>query len=186
MATTQKGITLEQFLKLPEKKPALEFEEGRVIQKVSPTGRHSRLQLALCTFVNRLTEPERLALALPELRATFGGRSYVPDVSVYLWDRLPVDAQGDIADDFFEPPDLAVEVRSPEQSVAGQITRCQWYVDNGVRTSLLLNPDDQSILLFLPGAAVQVLHGDDPIDLDAIIPGLLLTPAQLFASLRVR
>ena len=40
--------TLEQFLRLPETKPALEFECGRITQKVSPTTDHAALQARLC------------------------------------------------------------------------------------------------------------------------------------------
>jgi hypothetical protein len=33
MAIAQRRLTLEQFLRLPEEEPALEYEYGRVIQK---------------------------------------------------------------------------------------------------------------------------------------------------------
>ena len=62
--------------------------------------------------------------AFTELRATFGGHSYVPDVSVYLWERVPLDARGRVANDFVEPPD--VEIVSPEQSVNALVRRCVW------------------------------------------------------------
>lgn len=83
MAVVRRGISLEKFLELPEEEPALEFEDGEVSQKVSPKGRHSTLQSVLCETFNRLGRPRKLALAFPELRATYAGRSYVPDVSVY-------------------------------------------------------------------------------------------------------
>lgn len=133
MAVMQQQLTLEEFLKLPEEKPALEFEEGRIIQKVSPKARHSAVQLRLCELFNGVTRRRRLALAFPALRATFGGRSYVPDVSVIRWDRLPRAPDGTIADDFVAPPDIAVEIVSPEQGVNTLVRRCIWYVENGVR-----------------------------------------------------
>ena len=55
MATTNKTVTLQEFLRLPEKKPALEFEDGRITQKVSPGGKHSRLQYSLCFLINSRT-----------------------------------------------------------------------------------------------------------------------------------
>jgi len=42
MAATRRASTLEAFRQLPEAEPALEFVEGVVTQKVSPTGPHSR------------------------------------------------------------------------------------------------------------------------------------------------
>lgn len=63
--TPSKPITLEEFLRLPETKPASEFIDGNVIQKPMPQGQHSRLQQKLVTAINMLTEEQQIALALP-------------------------------------------------------------------------------------------------------------------------
>ena len=186
MAVSQKRPTLEEFLKLPEEEPALEFEDGRVTQKVSPKGRHSVLQGALVKLFDRFAEPRKLARAFPELRATYAGRSYVPDVSVYRWDRIPADDTGKVADDFFEPPDIAVEVVSPEQSVNALVRRCLWYVANGVGVALLVDPADDSVLVFSPEQSPKALHGPDRINLDDILPGFEIAVEQLFDSLRIQ
>jgi len=83
MAITEQHMTLEAFLALPEKKPALEFEDGVVTQKVPPRGRHSRLQSTVPGRINPSDGPSHLAVAFPELRTTYAGYSRVPDVSVY-------------------------------------------------------------------------------------------------------
>ena len=44
MSTAAQTLTLEEFLSLPETKPASEFINGQVIQKPMPQGEHSRLQ----------------------------------------------------------------------------------------------------------------------------------------------
>ena len=51
-----KSITLQEFLKLPETKPASQYINGEIIQKLMPKGRHSRLQSKLCATVNQVTE----------------------------------------------------------------------------------------------------------------------------------
>jgi hypothetical protein len=44
MAITRQGLTLEAFLRLPEKKPALEYEaDGTVAKKAGGEGKHSRI-----------------------------------------------------------------------------------------------------------------------------------------------
>ena len=91
MAIADKPMTLEEFLELPEEEPALEFEDGKVTQKVSPKGRHSVLQLAVAEAFNRFAKPRKLAYAFPELRSTYGTVSLVPDVAIYRWDRIPRD-----------------------------------------------------------------------------------------------
>lgn len=96
----QKTITLDEFLQLPETKPASEYINGAIGQKPMPQGKHSTIQGRLVTVVNHLVQKPQIALALPELRCTFGGRSILPDVAIFVWNRIPLDADGEIANTF--------------------------------------------------------------------------------------
>jgi Uma2 family endonuclease len=183
MAVTQQRLTIEQFLKLPEKEPALEFEDGLVSQKLSPKGQHSRLQWKLSELVNRFAEPRKLAVAFPELRATFGGRSYVPDVAVYRWERIPRTPAGEVANDFTEPPDIAMEVVSPAQSVNALLRRCLWYVAHGVQLAVLVDPGDRSAIVFRPDTRSSAFQGADRIDFTDILHDFQFSVDDLFESL---
>jgi Uma2 family endonuclease len=185
MTQTTARITLDEFLALPEKKPALEFENGTVTQKICPGGRHSMLRTWTLGHINALTCPSKLAMALPELRTTFAGMSRVPDVSVYRWNRIPKDASGEIADDFTEPPDVAIEIVSPGQSVNRLIRRCLTFVDAGVLVAVLIDPTDRSIVVVRPGSEPIGRTAGDTLDLSDIIPDLRLDVAALFESLRL-
>jgi Uma2 family endonuclease len=180
-----KGLTLEQFLELPEEKPALEFLCGEVRQKVSPQGRHSVLQVELASQINAAGSPGKVARAFPELRTTYAGLSTVPDVSVYRWKRIPVNESGRVLDVFSEPPDVAVEIVSPQQSVNALVRRCLWYVEHGVGRALLVDPDDDSVLVFRHDETARALRGADGIDLGDLLPDFALTVEELFASLRM-
>jgi len=68
MSTTTQSLTLEEFLTLPETKPASEFINGEIVQKPMPQGEHSRLQGKLCAVINQVTD--QIAYAFPELRCT--------------------------------------------------------------------------------------------------------------------
>jgi Uma2 family endonuclease len=186
MAIPKRRLTLEEFLKLPEEKPALEYIDGVVTQKVSPQKIHGRLELKLGERFNAFAEPRKLAMAFAETRDVFGGSSPVPDVSVYRWDRVPRDARGRLTNDYVGPPDIAVEIRSPRQTIASQVRRCEWYVERGVAIALFLNPNDESVRLFRPDTPMAVLRGADRIDLDSVLPDFELTVQELFESLYAR
>jgi Uma2 family endonuclease len=186
VAVSPKQLTLAEFLDLPEEEPALEFENGRVYQKASPKGKHSGIQGHFVQIVNGLVEPPRVASAFSELRISFGGRSYVPDVAIYRWDRIPVDANGEVGDDFLEPPDVAVEIVSPDQSVTKLVRRCLWYVGYGAKAALLIDPGEKSILLFRPDQIPQSIESDGPVDLRDVSAGVILSAQELFDSLKVR
>jgi Uma2 family endonuclease len=80
-------MTLVEFLWLPETKPANEFIDGQIIQKPMPQGKHSLIQGELTVNIKAAFKPQRLVRAYPELRCSFGGRSIVPDVTVFTWLR---------------------------------------------------------------------------------------------------
>jgi Uma2 family endonuclease len=186
MAPNRRPMELAEFLKLPETKPALEYVDGMVTQKVSPKLRHSILQGELIERINRFARPRRLALAFPELRATFAGESPVPNIAVLRWERIPYDDRGLAVDDLFAAPDIAIEIVSPDQSTNGLIRRCVWYVSHGVQVALLADPDDESVLAFRDGQPVRVLRGAERIDLDEVLPGFALTVEEWFGVLRMR
>ncbi|PSO58203.1 MAG: hypothetical protein BRC35_06150 [Cyanobacteria bacterium QH_10_48_56] len=71
--TSTKTLTLEEFLKLPETKPASEYINGKVVQKPMPQGKHSKLQGKLVTAINQVVEGQKIALAFPGLRCTLVG-----------------------------------------------------------------------------------------------------------------
>lgn len=177
-------ISLEEFLKLPETKPASEYINGEIIQKPMPKGRHSRLQGKLCTVINETTEAQKIAYAFPELRCTFGGRSIIPDIAVFLWERISFDDDGVIPDDFNLHPDWTIEILSPEQKpnkVIGNILHC---LSAGSKLGWFIDPDDSSILVFLPGQQPQLFQDIASLPvLDTI--ELELTASQVFSWLNM-
>jgi Uma2 family endonuclease len=176
-------MSLEEFLDLPEEEPALEFEDGEVIQKVSPKGKHSALQLGVADQINAQIRAKKIGRAFPELRASFADLSRVPDVSVYRWDRIARDESGEVANDFLEPPDIAIEIISPGQSPTRLFHRCLTFIRAGVRAAVLINPPDQSILVLRNGQLDQLLRRGDTLDLSDILEDLRLIVARLFDEL---
>jgi Uma2 family endonuclease len=182
--TLPQPISLEEFLKLPETKPASEYINGEIIQKPMPKGRHSRLQGKLCTVINEATEAQKIAYAFPELRCTFGGRSIVPDIAVFLWENIVFNKDGEIEDNFNLHPDWTIEILSPEQKpnkVIGNILHC---LSCGSQLGWFIDPDDSSILVILPGQQPQLLQGSDRLPvLDRI--QLELTASEIFSWLNM-
>lgn len=179
-----KPITLEEFLKLPETKPASEYINGEIIQKSMPKGRHSRLQGKLCAVINQVTEEPKIAYAFPELRCTFGDRSIVPDIAVFQWNRIPFTADGEVPDNFELHPDWTIEILSPEQKpnkVIGNILHC---LQHGCQLGWFVDPNDRSILLFLPNQQPELLQRNDRLSLLAEIE-LELTADQVFKWLKM-
>jgi Uma2 family endonuclease len=181
---TIQPITLEKFLQLPETKPASEYIDGEIIQKPMPKGRHSRLQGKLCAVINQTIEAQKIAYAFPELRCSFGGRSIVPDVAIFLWQRISLTSTNEVPDNFDLPPDWTIEILSPEQKankVIGNILHC---LNHGSRLGWFIDPDDLSVLAFLPNRQPILLQGSESLPVLPEIE-LTLTIDQLFGWLKM-
>jgi len=161
MTIATRRFTLEEFLKLPETKPASEYIEGEIIQKPMPKTKHSRLQGQFLRVINEVVEEPKIAYAFPELRCTFGGRSIVPDIAVLLWEQIEFDESGEPLDDVLIAPYWAIEILSPQQSsnrVTRKIIHC---LQHNCQLGWLIDRDDRSILAFLPNQQPQFCEGSD-------------------------
>jgi Uma2 family endonuclease len=175
-------MTLDEFLALPEEKPRLEYADGVVTQKVAPQFDHTSLQLDIARRLDRLGHELQHGIARPETRIVTPDWSPVPDVSYYCKERIrPVSRRrfGKIE----IPPDIAVEIVSPDQSVGELLKKCLRYAEIGVAVSLVVDADDETIYAIRPGQPLRVLRGDDRIDLDDVLPGFDLTVNALFGSI---
>lgn len=182
--TITQALTPEEFLKLPETKPASEYINGDIVQKQMPKGKHSRLQLRLCNSINIIAEPPQIAYAFPELRCSFGLRSIVPDIAVFLWSRIPFDTSEEVPNDFLLSPDWTIDILSPEQSSNRVIDNILYCLENGCQLGWLIDPADRSILIFRPQLQPLVLRGGDRLSVLESI-NLELTVAEIFGWLKM-
>jgi Uma2 family endonuclease len=182
--TPAKGITLEEFLKLPETEPASEYIDGQIIQKPMPQGKHSTIQGESVTTINAMLKRQKIARAFPELRCTFGGRSIVPDVAVFTWDRIPRDENGEIANVFQTAPDWTIEILSPDQSVTKVTKNILHCLGFETQMGWLIDPEEQTVIVYIRNQ--QPVFLDEP---EALLPvpefasTLKLTVGELFSWL---
>jgi Uma2 family endonuclease len=167
-------------------KPARELRHGVVSQKVPPSGPHTALQLWFGYQIDFFAEPQELARAFVETRIILGADTYVPDAMVYLWDRVPEDQHGELPSHFTSPPDLALEVLSPGQTVRSQLDRCREYIGHGVRVAMMADPEHRTVYVLRPGGEVGPLREGDAIDITDVLPGFELHVSDLFARIRAR
>jgi len=182
--TPVKPITLDDFLARLETKPASEYSNGQINLKPMPKGKHSALQGELVILINQLLRSSRIARAFPELRCTFGDRSIVPDVSIYTWERIPRDDNGEIADIFTTAPDWAIEILSPDQSQTRVIKNILHCLKHGTEMGWLLAPRDRTVFVYRPHQETEVCDQPDTVlPVPAFASELRLTVQDLFALL---
>ena len=182
----QKNLTLEEFLQLPETQPASEYVNGHITEKPMPQGKHSILQYELASAINNLVKPPKIALAFPELRCTFGARSIVPDLTVFAWERIPIDDQGDIVNHFQLCPDWTIEILSPNQDsgpVTKNILHC---LKHGSSMGWLIDPNERNMIVFPRQQQPALLEVNTEIlPVPTLVSELELTLGDLFNWLKL-
>jgi Uma2 family endonuclease len=187
------ALTLEAFLAMPETKPASEFIDGVIFPKPTPQGKHSAIQTEFVSVVNGQLRRPKIARAFSELRCTFGGRSVVPDVSVFGWERIVRDvASGEVANvfailpgrGFANAPDWTIEILSPDQSQTRVVKNIVHCLKHGTQMGWLIDPDDRTVFVYQPDREIAIF--DAPADLlpmPGFAQGLELTVGELFGWL---
>jgi Uma2 family endonuclease len=182
----RRGMTLEEFLELPEEKPYLEYIDGRIEAKVSPQKKHSLLTGQLVECLNRWAKPARLGHAFPELRCTFAGRSIIPDVVFLLKEHIEIDEEGEPLDPTPWPPDLHVEIISPDQSVQKARGKLIHSTAHGCPLGWMIHPNRKTIDVFRPGQPVERMAAEGVLEGEPVLPGFRLPVAEVFGWLKLK
>ena len=173
-------LTLEEFLQLPETKPASEYIDGRIYQKPMPQGKHSTLQIELASAINQVGKANKLAYAFTELRCTFAGESIVPDISVFEWQRIPLDENNQIANKFEIAPDWVIEILSPKQSASKVIRKIIFCIKNGTKLGYFVDAEDESITVFQANQLPEVKEKQDILPVLDVFKDWQLTVEDVF------
>jgi Uma2 family endonuclease len=167
---------------LPEAKPALEWINGRVVQKVSPKRKHALAQTSFAALLyswavgrgaGSVGTEWHFHLAPPgEVR-----RPLVPDVAFLSYARLPYAEQLQTEIPRIAP-DLAIEILSPKDRAKDVAEKVRVYLATGARAVLLVDTNAQTVTIREPNQT-RLLGRDDFFELD-ILPGFRMAVSVLF------
>lgn len=103
-----------------------------------------------------------------------------PDASFISRERLPEDRlhEGHVG----IPPDLAVEVVSPNDVFSKVVVKAQEYLDAGVRLVWLVEPVTRSVQVFRADGSVSRLLSGDQLTGEAVVPGFSVLVDELFPA----
>lgn len=179
------SLSVSDFLALPETKPAQEYFNGEILTKPMPQGEHSIIQTYLSETINQVTRPKKIALALTELRCTFGDRSLVPDIAVFEWSRIPRNPQGKIANRIETYPDWIIEILSPEQSANQVIKKIIFALNQGTKLGWLIDTKDESVMIFQGYQFPEIKSGSETLTALDSIKDWQLSASEIFAWLNL-
>jgi Uma2 family endonuclease len=181
MVNSGTKITLQEFLALPEGDVTYEFVDGQAVPKVSPKFFHSTLQAALIILIRVWCKDK--GRVCPEWAVILErqGKPWVPvpDLTYISYERLAASWKRNEACPAI--PELVIEIISPDQSMKELESKAIDYLNARVSRIWIVEPEGQSIKVFSSGGTSQLYTDTTPM-VDPLLPGLELTPRQVFAE----
>jgi len=162
-----------------DEKPYREVYDGTIHAKVSPQLAHG----IVASYIPELLRAwaGRRGTVAVELRVYLApGTTLVPDIAFISRERLaPLSAAERQRPPF--APDIAIEVRSPDDRDANIVRKTELYLTHGATIVLNVDPVERTVLLS-SNDGERVLHSGDAIEHNAF-PGLHIPVATIFAVL---
>jgi Uma2 family endonuclease len=174
-------MTAEDLLALPDDDKQYELVEGVLIE-MSPSGRpHSRDGLRVATRLNLFVEDHDLG----EVHGADGGfilrrnpdTVRAPDAAFVRKERLvKLDDEGFMP----LPPDLAVEVVSPSNTVSEMSQKVRDYLDAGSAMVWVVEPLRRQVTVYTPDNVARIHRDGDTLSGGDVLPGFELDVTYIF------
>jgi len=181
MSERARLVTAEELERFPDDDSRCELVAGRVI-RMTPVGfQHGKVVARLMFLLSQHLDGRNLGVVLTEVGfklAAGPDTVRAPDIAVIRQHRIPSpEPKG-----FWNgPPDLAVEVLSPEDRSGDVREKVEEYLACGVRLVVTINPDAKAAVVYRPSApAIQVAEDDAWLDLHDAIPDFRCRLGQIF------
>ena len=168
---------------LPEAKPALEWVNNRVLQKVTPRRRHALAQGCFFAALHAWARRHASGMAGTEWHFQVQppgeiARTLVPDVAYLSYERMPR-AELENTDIASIAPDVVVEIRSSEDLQSDIDEKARVYLSAGTRVVFLVDPKKKIVTALDRDGTTRTFRETDTVSHQAI-PGFAFPARDLF------
>lgn len=175
------AVEFEAFLQRPENADRLfELVDGEIFEK-RPTEEHGEVAGAIFAPIFAFNRTHRLGRVTIEARHALPDdrrNDVLPDVSFIAGMERPSVTKGAIP----RMPDLAVEVKSPDDKLPKLLKKVAFYLENRTRWVWMVYPETRQVHVYQPTGAVQVLGIEDVLAAEDLLPGFQLPVREIFSA----
>jgi Uma2 family endonuclease len=181
-ATSEKLLTAEEYLLLPDDGQPTELVRGRVVTMNVPNTLHGWICAKIARIVGNFVEET------DQGRVTSNDSGVVTernpdtvrgaDVAFYSYTRLPkessLEGYSSVA------PDVVFEVKSPSDRWKAIVTKLAEYLNAGVQAVCVADPEHRTEILYRPDEPVVILRNDDELTFPSLLPGFVVKINRFF------
>jgi len=175
------ALTRKDLEKLQAEYPdyRMELVDGKIIV-MSPSGYESdEVAAEFVRVLGNWVRPKKLG------RVTASSAGFdlpsanvrAPDVSFVRRERLPKSPRS-----FAElAPDLMVEVKSPTDTLKSLRDKVQFFLSQGTKVGILMNPQRRRVEIYRPDSEVEILGDGDVLTIPDLLPGFEVAIVDLWS-----
>lgn len=178
MSETTRLVTAEELERFPSDDWRYELVAGRLIQMSPAALPHGIVVARVLSLLHRHAEANNLGVVIPEVGFKLASNPdtvRAPDVAFLRRDRIPT-RKGFVDG----PPDLAVEVLSPDDRPSEVRAKVSEYLTSGVTLVMVIDPDELTATIHRRLTPPVTLSGNDVIDLDDVVSGFRCVVHDIF------
>jgi Uma2 family endonuclease len=172
--------TATELEKFPRDNRRYELVAGRLFPMTPVGWMHGAIVTRLLVRLGGHVESGRLGVAFTEVGfrlASDPDTVRAPDVAFIRRERLPTG----LPRGFWQgPPDLAIEVLSPDDRPGDIRDKVAEYLAHGVPLVVVVDPDERTASFFRRSAAPVTIDADGVLDLDDVVSGFRCGLRDLF------
>ena len=175
--TASPPVGVEEYLGNPAYKRC-EYVDGRVEPLNVGSKTHGQIQIRLGRRLDEYFDEHPIGFVGAELhcRLKIGGREryLLPDLAVVLGDESPDEPY------LHRAPDLAVEIRSPEDPLSALLDKAREYLQTGARQVWIVVPEEEAVWTLDGEGRVRAFRKGETLDAGDVLPGFALAVDDLY------
>lgn len=184
-STNVRPLTIADVAALPDELPSgpvkYELDDGRLVLMAPPGGEHGRMQMRLGAMLWSYVMKRGLGEVFAEVGVILRrkpDRLVGPDAAFVASSSLPVRMS---PEGYLETiPELIVEVRSKNDSVAELRAKADEYLAAGVQIVWVVDPSLRTVTVYRPHTTGQELRSGEILTAEEVIPGFECLLSDLF------
>ena len=168
-------MTLEEFLESDLE--GYEYIKGELFPMAPTSVEHGDISMNIIAQLNIHVRANQLGrVYAPDTGFQVGDRFLIPDIAFISTDKLPTDR----SKAFSVPPDMAVEVVSPSDTLNRIQEKVFPYLEAGTQLVWLLEPRAKTVTAYRSETDITLLTRNDTLSGEEVVKGFSCQVAELF------
>lgn len=183
MSISERLLTIEDYLAQPDDGRRTELVRGQIVEMNLPRPKHGKICQNIAARMFLHADEHHLGHVVSNDAAIITSRDpdtmRGADVAFYSFRRVPA---GPMPDGYLDVvPEVAIEVRSPDDRWPALLAKVAEYLNAGVEVVVVLDPDSRTARTYRPNGDIEMLGDKQTLRLPEFSPLFTVAVAVLFA-----